>query len=171
MTIVLETLNARMNGLVATKLQTVFGTGQERKIMTDLTKAGIDAADKTLKIIQDGITYETWRDMLVDINVVDGPMAVFENEAGDLAQLLEDFRSADLRAEYDRLMDGNVFSLETINRERDTLVARLKWAEAMWAVEDTGKVNDVLTELSEGEPVKAEVILTQEAIDKRIESN
>lgn len=129
-------LNARMHQLVTAKIQAVFGTIEEREVLRNLTQQGIESADEICKLIEEGITYEKWSAFLQRVNRIDGPLAVFENEDGDMAKLVNEFCTTDLSGAFEEIKKGGFFQIEVVQRDRALLVQRLEWAESMWKQND-----------------------------------
>lgn len=139
-------LNQRLSVLISNTVQQKFGTPDERKFMTVLTNAGIESAKEMIDLINEGLTYEIWKAFLDKKNSLEGPLGLFENEAGDMAAIVKEFRESDLRAAYDQFMADGVFTVETIQNDIKLLQSRKEWAEALWGREDvqTVKHNELL---------------------------
>lgn len=167
-------MNAKLGQLISAKVASVFGTGQERELMTSITQSGIDAGNEFIGLIKAGLTYDIWKDFLVRTNAIEGTLGRFENEAGDMAALVKEYVETDLRDVYETFNNDGSFSVETVQADINTLKSRLVWAEEMWAsvdsvkgVEATVIGDDVPASV---EPVNAEVIIDQDSIDRRIEN-
>lgn len=129
-------LNARMSALVTAKIKSVFGTLEERDVLRQITRHGIESANAMIVLIDEGITYDKWADFLKNINRTDGPLDIFENEAGDMAALLKEFCTAELSGAFELLKEQGVFKRDTVVADRDLLEKRLHWAEEMWRTND-----------------------------------
>ncbi len=129
-------LNTRMNKLITAKIEAVFGTMEEREVLRNLTQQGIESADEMCKLIEEGITYEKWANFLHRVNRIDGPLAVFENEDGDMAKLLNEYCNTDLSGAFDEIKKGGFFQIGVVQNDRATLIKRLEWAESMWKQND-----------------------------------
>lgn len=142
-------LNKRMSVLISNTVQQKFGTPEERKFMTALTDAGIESAEEIIVLINEGITYDIWKAFLDKKNSLEGPLGMFENEAGDMAAIIEEFRAGDFRDVFEQFKAEGVFTVETVERDIQLLKGRKEWAEQMWGRED--------------EHTKAEAVLAQVA--------
>lgn len=142
-------LNKRMSVLISNTVQQKFGTPDERKFMTALTDAGLESAKEIIVLINEGLTYEIWKEFLDRKNSIDGPLGMFENEAGDMAAIIEDFRAGDFRAVFEQFKSEGVFTVETVEADIKLLQSRKEWAEQMWGREDEHtKVEEVLAQVA-----------------------
>lgn len=142
-------LNKRMSVLISNTVQQKFGTPEERKFMTALTDAGLESAEEMIVLINEGLTYEIWKEFLDRKNNLDGPLGLFENEAGDMAAIVEEFRAGDYRAVYEQFKTEGVFTVETVEKDIQMLKSRKEWAEQMWGREDEhAKAAEVLAQVA-----------------------
>ncbi len=142
-------LNQRMNALITQGIQKNFGTPNERNFIKVLTTSGIEAAYEMIELINAGITYDIWKEFVSRINSMDGPIALFENEDGDMAKLADDYRNADMREVYEKYQADGVFTVEYIQADIDRLKARQEWARQLWDGEDEQtKAEDELAQVA-----------------------
>lgn len=133
-------LNTRLSNLITERVYAVFGTPEERVLMTTITEAGLEAGNELIMMVEDGLTYEKWKAFLVRINAIEGTMGKFENEKGEMAALVTDFKAADLRGAYEAFQKQGVFNVDNIQRDLNTMRQRLVQFNEVWAEIDAKDV-------------------------------
>lgn len=135
---VLKDLNDRMAVLITTKLQSVIGTPEERELMLAITDMGVTGSERMIKLVEEGLTYEIWKDNLT--RNPDGGLNRFENENGDMRELLEEMATTDMRGVYEAYLEQGLFKVEYLQDGINHLKARRQWALDNWAREDQQQV-------------------------------
>lgn len=131
-----QQLNARISTLVAEKVVAVQGTPEERTLMRVITESGIEAADNMLDLINKGLTYPIWKANMATLNDINGPMALFENEHGDIAKILKEFIDSDFEEVYNIFLADGTLSEVGVRKDLALLKDRLAWIENVWSEED-----------------------------------
>jgi hypothetical protein len=129
-------INMAAGTLVGKTMQALMGTDKERVFLRAAMARGVDVTERLLKLVTDGITFDTWAEYFMSVN--SGIGSDGEWDAADLEELKklnDELATIDLHEYYETIVTPylNVerlsFDLSEMKEYRDVM-------ESIWKEED-----------------------------------
>lgn len=125
-------LNIAVGIAFGKKMESVFGTDQERPFMTASLDRGQSVVERLCKLVEEGITFDIWREYFLDVNSGIGAVEFFdEEERAQLAAYCDELKTLDLQEYYDTIVVPYL-NPELLKQDIESMKGQRALMEEIW---------------------------------------